>query len=358
MEPQVPNPEQQPQVTTPVNRRHAVLKELAQAHNERMGQVEQSTEFEPAPKVESPKTEQDQLVASQQEIAPEESKADQPKTQDGKFATKEVQQQPDEQPVTTQAAQPEMVTVKVDGEVMQVPKSEIEPYGSVARYQIEKASEKRFQKIGEQTKVLTSLIEHLSRSQQQPQSQPQQQSVPNQDELLAKIGEQITYGDDTQRAAAIKQLVAMAQPQTHHINATVQQQVMYALNVQKLNEAENQFVNRNKDLLMDAEGQPRLSVVDAAKARVDRMKQQIVQTGQFPANPDEFFKLLEVDMRKEFGKPVVSTDISARNEKKAAIAEPKAASGRVPSPTAPKQLTVSEQIDQMRKARGQKQLYH
>lgn len=357
MDNQPKNPEA---VERPVNKRHEVMKELAQAHDERAAQeakgVGETVEFEPAPRDEPvAKQEESSPAATQQAetVTPEAPAAEQPRTPDGKFATTA------EPAVTTPQAAPEMVTVKIDGETLQVPKSEVDAVGSVALYQIEKTSAKRLKQINAEKAEFAAWAAQQRQALSQPQVQQQpQQPAPNQDEVLKALNEQLIYGDEAQRIAATKQLVAMAQQPQQQINATVQQQVYMALNVQKLTEAENQFVNRNRDLLLDAEGQPNLAVVDAAKARVDRMKQQIVQTGQFPANPDEFFKALEGDMRKVFGKPAVASDVTSRIEKKVAIAEPKTASGRVPPPAETKQLTVSEQIDQMRKARGQKQLYH
>ena len=121
------------------NPRHAMLAELSKAHDERVAAesvpVEgmQPVEFEPAPKAEPIKaggSETPPEPVKAQEIdgagSPEQKAGEQPRAEDGKFVEKARDPEP----------QIEMVTVKIDGETMQVPKSEVEAVGSINLYQI------------------------------------------------------------------------------------------------------------------------------------------------------------------------------------------------------------------------------
>lgn len=329
------------------NPRHKALAEMNEAHAKsiaaELSPIEgaPAVEFEPAPTEEPIKAEGSDSPAEPVK-AKEEPEAGSPevkeepkepvRAEDGKFAPKPK----------------EMVTVKIDGETMQVSKEEIDAVGSVNLYQIEKTSAKRLQKqnqLNSETLALNQELRNLVEKQKQPAT-PQ----PNQDEAALARANALIYGDDAQKAQAMRE---MTQPATIPMDQ-IEYRVMKKM---ELETAEKAFVERAKDILYGEDGNIRPLVLEAATARSNRLRQAIAQTGRFPDNPDQFYKDLESELRRDMGKPAVVADLSARIEKKKEIAEPKTAAGRVPAPVETKPPTTAQIIDQQRKARGQKALY-
>lgn len=333
------------------NPRHRALADMNEAHAKSIAadlspiEGAPAVEFEPAPKEEPIKAEgsesptepikaKEEPEAGSPEIKeePKEVKEEPVRAEDGKFAPKPK----------------EMVTVKIDGETMQVPKEEVDAAGSVNLYQIEKTSAKRLQKMNQINAELASKNEELARliHQHKQPATPQ----PNQDEAALARANALIYGDDAQKAQAMRE---MTQPATIPMDQ-IEYRVMKKM---ELETAEKAFVDRAKDVLYDQEGKIRPLVLEATVARTNRLRQAIAQTGRFPEDSDKFYKDLEGELRREFGKPAVVADLSARIEKKKDIAEPKTAAGRVPAPVETKPPTTAQIIDQQRKARGQKALY-
>jgi hypothetical protein len=100
---------------------------------------------------------------------------------------------------------PEMVTIKVDGIEVQVEKSKVYEAGQKA-LQKESAADRRLQ---EATDLLKKAQEQAAQNQQL--AQPDEDDLSLSDEEIESIASEIAYGDDTQRASAVKRLVKTVQ---------------------------------------------------------------------------------------------------------------------------------------------------
>lgn len=223
---------------------------------------------------------------------------------------------------------PKIVKAKVDDVEYDVPQEEIDKAGSLALWQIQKASENRLKKLNETIKQLEA------------QRQPAPQVPPQQDhdaELMQQL-EVLRYGEPAQALQILKQLKTPPQVPVDQITEAAARRVEW-------DSAAKAFIKENEDLLQD----PDIQVV--AIARETQLKQYMQQTKQWP-DIARFYKDLGTQLRAKYGKPA-TVDLEARREQKETIAEPKAASGRVPTPQPPKPKTTADIVNDMRKARGQ-----
>lgn len=238
---------------------------------------------------------------------------------------------PDPVPTEPEPAAPEapkFVKAKVDDVEYDVPQEEIDKAGSVAIWQMEKAAQNRLKKLNETIKQLEA------------QRQPAPQVPPQQDhdaELLQQL-ETLRYGEPAQALQILKQLKTPPQVPVDQITEAAARRVEW-------DSAVKEFMKDNEDLMKD----PDIQVI--AMARENLLKQQMQQTKQWP-DIARFYKDLGTQLREKYGKPA-TVDLEQRREKKEAIAEPKAASGRVPTPPTPKPKTTADIVNEMRKARGQ-----
>jgi hypothetical protein len=295
----------------PVSDRELAYKEIVDARKERLAE---EAALEPGPVIEA------EIEAPQPEI--EAQPVSQPEAPQGEPEV--------ETPalVPTEPAAPQLVKAKVDAVEYDVPQEEIEKAGSVAQWQLQKATQNRLKELNEIIKAAKA------QTQLPPQAQPQQ----NHDAELLQQLETLRYGEPDQAVQLLKSLKAPPQVPLDQITEATVRRVEW-------DTAVKEFMKENGDLLQD----PDLQVI--AVARENLLKQHMQQTKQWP-DIARFYKDLGTDLRTKFGKPA-AVDLEARRELKATIAEPKTASGRVPTPPPPKAKTTADIINEQREARGQ-----
>jgi acylphosphatase len=293
----------------PVSDRELAYKEIVEARKERLAQ---EAALEPGPVIEA------EIEAPQPEI--EAQPVSQPEEPQGEPEV--------ETPalVPTEPAAPQLVKAKVDAVEYDVPQEEIDKAGSVAQWQLQKATENRLKELNE-------IIKAAKAQTQTPQAQPQQ----NHDAELDAEVEALRYGDPEQARRILKELKAAKVPQDQIVREAVQHI--------KWENAVEQFAKEHEELLKD----PDVRIV--AVALENQLRQYMDQTKQWP-DFARFYKDLGTHIQSKFGKPA-AVDLDARRELKATIAEPKTASGRVPTPPPPKAKTTADIINEQRKARGQ-----
>jgi hypothetical protein len=239
----------------------------------------------------------------------------------------------EELPIAAESPAPEApkyVTVKIDGEEMQVPKEEVDKAGSVNIYQMEKAMQKRLKETNEL---------HAAAKKQFQEIQKPVEPQPNQDEVIRKKVETLRFGTDDEAANVFKEMQKQPTIPVDAIVDTVSKRLEWKSAVQE-------FAKNHSDLLQD----PDIQAI--ALARESALTNQMQATGRWPTDINKFYKDLGSDLRTKYGKPA-AVDTKSRLDKKEALAEPKTASGRVPSAPEVKPKTVSEIIDEQRKARHQ-----
>jgi len=241
------------------------------------------------------------------------------------------QEEPPAEPIASEPAKPEFVTVKVDHEEIQVPKEEVDKAGGVDIYQMKTAYAKRLKELNE----LTAAAKQQLRQQQEPPPAPQ----PNQAEVLKQKADELVFGTDEQRIKAYQEL---RQPATIPVEAIAEN---VSRRIEWGNAVKN-FAKTNADLLQDRDVQA------IALAREAEFTQAIQASGRWPSDFNKFYEDLGTNLRMKFGKPA-AVDTKTRQEKKEAIAEPKTASGRVPSPPETKPKSVAEIVEEQRRARHQ-----
>jgi acylphosphatase len=291
----------------PVSDRELAYKEIVEAHKERLAA---EAEAEPVieAEIEPPQPEVEAQPVSQPEEPQGEPEVETPAL------------------VPTEPAAPQLVKAKVDAVEYDVPQEEIDKAGSVAQWQLQKATENRLKELNE-------IIKAAKAQTQTPQAQPQQ----NHDAELDAEVEALRYGDPEQARRILKELKAAKVPQDQIVREAVQHI--------KWENAVEQFAKEHEELLKD----PDVRIV--AVALENQLRQYMDQTKQWP-DFARFYKDLGTHIQSKFGKPA-AVDLDARRELKATIAEPKTASGRVPTPPPPKAKTTADIINEQRKARGQ-----
>lgn len=293
------------------SRKEQLAKEAAEAPGE---VIEAEIEIEPAP----PEQEKPDEIKAADEPPPEPAA----EPADSPAAEPEVTETPPEAP--------KMVKAKVDDVEYDVPQSEIDKAGSLALWQMEKAMQNRLKEVNEKTKAVAEALRQL---QQQPQQPPQNPEA----ELVNQLNV-LRYGEDKDAIQLLKELRTPQVP-LDKVAEIASKRVEW-------NNAVKQFVEENADILKD----PDVQVI--ALARENQLKQVMQQTQQWPQDFSKFYKDLGAALRAKYGKPA-AVDLESRREKKEAIAEPRTASGRVPTPPPPKAKTTADVVAEMRKARGQ-----
>lgn len=250
------------------------------------------------------------------------------------------------EPAAEAPAAPEMVEVKIDGEVRQVPKQEVEDHGGVRAYQIIKAQEKRLQEVNRYASQMNQMLHQFQQMQQPPQPQPKK---PN--ELLREAVAKIQLGTQEEAEKALAEV----------INAFVpDRRAMQAENwlLTQVTNAENKFMAENPDLvsnetlkqLVISEKQRRLTELTAQK--------------RLPEDWNAFYTSIATDLRQALGRPPIATPASQpasqptsglaeKSARKADIVALPTAATRAAAPEAEKPLTRDEILARARKARGQ-----
>ena len=255
----------------------------------------------------------------------------------------------------------EMVTVKVDGEERQVPKSDVDAEGGVKAYQINRASENRLRQSQEALAETRRVQAELAAwAEKQAPKQPQVSD----DQFIASKVDAIRYGSAEESAAALREVMARVSPrqddQAIVFQATVNMKRDMAL------------AQYSKDF-QDVTSNPVLKLAADAIERNELMKH--VKNGA----PD-WKALGEIDWQKFYGtigtqvrnamgtrpnqpaqSAVVTTSgttsqLSEKEARKASIVEPpKAAAARAASkeePTLTPEEARQASLREMRKSRG------
>jgi hypothetical protein len=241
----------------------------------------------------------------------------------------------------------EMVTVKVDGEESQVPKSEVEDYGGVKAYQIAKAAENRLKKANETVaktqQTHAALVQFIQQQQaaQQPQMTPQQY-------LLSKV-DVIRYGTPEESAAALQEVLEKANPRLDQ-NAITQQAVT------KMQQA--LAVEKFKEEFADVVSNP--LVLKLAMTLENERLGQMQQAGHTP-DWQSFYKQLGNEVRSVIrpsqpttpaSTPSTPSPVVDKEARKASIVTLPTAAARAELPKESKPETREDALAAMRKARG------
>lgn len=296
---------------TPRNpRREALLKELDAAR----GETDVPRETEEAP-VETPK----------EEVVTEEPKQE-PK-----------QEITEEAPQKTPPEQPKTQRVKIDGDEFDVPQEEIDKYGSVYAYQINKASEKRLHQINEMLSQAKRVFE-----QKPPVTEP---SV---DEVIASKIDTIRWGTPEESAVALKEVLQkMSQPP---INP--EQLLAHATDRFRHDHAVTEFDKEFQDI---GTSPMHLELVVA-------LRNKSLQLKGHPGDWNKFYRDIGNQVRSIMPKPTTVPAVSKTTEptsqasdkeaRKASIVALPTATARAELPKEQKEPTKAEILNEMRKARG------
>jgi hypothetical protein len=151
----------------------------------------------------------------------------------------------DPPPSTEPVAAAPTVKVKVFGEEMDVPQSEVDEAGGVAAYQKQRAADVQFKKANEVMEQARKEREQLMQfyaqhfQTQQPQVTPQQAAA-----RKAELVEQMVYGDTQQKLAAYEELSKINSPQIDQ-NQIMAQTIHTLMRLQ----AEDKFKDEFSDVL-------------------------------------------------------------------------------------------------------------
>jgi len=258
-----------------------------------------------------------------------------------------------EAPATTvaQVAEPETVEVKIDGQVSKVPKAEVEDYGGVKAYQIIKAQEKRLAEANRYANDLGTMFRQLQQAMQKP-AQPQ----PKPEEIVRDAITKIQFGAPEEAQAAFAQAIQALVPRQPDSQAVA----MQAYLLTQVTDAENRFIEANKDLVDNQ--MIRQIVVNEKNRRLAEYQRQ----KRLPENWNAFYNSIATDVRAALGRPPIATahvpqqpasqstnGLAEKEARKASIVALPTAATRAAAPEAEKPLTRDDILAKARKARGQ-----
>lgn len=261
-----------------------------------------------------------------------------------------------------QAAQPEMVRIKVDGEERMVPLSDIIEQGT-RTLQKESTADKRLKEVAEMrqaTELRAQQVENLARQIQAQQEQDQGQRLSKQDAIDVKqqarnFMEKFMAGDEEAavdslavmlgRSNATPDVTAMIEKATQ----AAQQEVRNAENVRLQKEANQShakakaaFSDSFKDIVND-KMLYRLADQETLQVLADHP--------EWDANQDIEKILMEAGNRVREWRG--STATTSKQEIKRGLSKPiSGTSGRMPGAPEPKPKTTSQVIAEQRRARG------
>lgn len=231
-----------------------------------------------------------------------------------------------------EAAQPdqEMVTIKVDGELRQVPKDKILDAG-VRTLQKESAADRRLEEANR-------LLEEIKQKLVQPQ--PKQEPLPSPKWDDATIAYALEHGDENQKTEAVRQLREREPYATpEQIAAAATSQVLDTVDFRSSAEW---FMSEYKDIasdpyLMTLAANEELRLRNAGDRRTRR----------------EMYRDIGDSLRQWRGGSAAATTLEEKKQAKATITNLPTASARKQAPEQPKPKTPSDIIEDMRKRRGQ-----
>ena len=256
----------------------------------------------------------------------------------------ETDQAPDENPVETEQPkaeekpveaaksepQDDYITVKVDGQERQVPKSMILEAG-IKTVQKESAADRRLE---EATKLLREA---------QEAAKPKQPPLPVMDEV--ELAQRIRMGNDQEAAEAMRVLVGRSSdaPTPEQIAAAVEQRVIDQMTArQALQKVQDEY----KDVFAD----PYLRQLAAME---DARMLEAGDTRSYSERYSEIGKTLSKYVPGAKGGKAEVTTSSDKQERKASITNLPSASVRQAAPEQPKAKTTAQIIEEMRARRGQ-----
>lgn len=249
------------------------------------------------------------------------------------------------------APEPEMVDVKIDGEVQRIAKSEVDEYGGVRAYQMSKAAEKRLEEAKRYATESGSMFQQLKQLLQAPQKPAE--PTPQPEEILRDAVAKIQLGTPEEGQAALAKAFKAMIPQ----QADTQAAAMQAFMLSQVTAAENAFIAGNKDLVEN----PLLKqlVISEKERRLNEFKSK----NQLPGDWNAFYTSIASDIRQAIGRPPIApkpdtasqpnSGLAEKSARKADIVALPSAATRAAMPEAEKPLTRDEFLARARKARGQ-----
>lgn len=214
--------------------------------------------------------------------------------------------------------EPELVTIKVDGEERQVPKHLVEEAG-IRALQKESAADKRLEEA-------TLLFREAQNLRQQVPTE----KLPQQEDAAVTLAKAIQYGTEDQAAEAIRRLQGHASVTPEALQSFVADQIEFR-------DAAHQFKREFKDILSDP-------LLEKLAYTLEDEKRKAGDKRPYA----ELYTEIGTELRKRFGKTPED-----KLEKKADIVNIPSASARRPAPPAEKPETPSQIVEKMRAARHQ-----
>jgi len=251
-------------------------------------------------------------------------------------------------PEPAAATEPEMVTVKIDGEEQTVTKADVDALGGVAAYQIHKAAEKRLAQANHEKQEMAKLLEQ---ARVMFESAKPKEPVKPPEELLKEKIQQIQFGTPEEAAQAMQEILTSNTKQVDPNQVAAQ--VMTRI---QQNTAAQQFAQRNQDILQNPVLVKLALVLEGDKLRKSP-----------PSDWNRFYSDLEAEFRNAIGKPVTTqppssstpqsgqptSDLDAKLSRKDNIVNLPTAAARVAAPEPDKPLSREDRLNQLRTARGQ-----
>jgi hypothetical protein len=265
------------------------------------------------------------------------AKEEQQEPPEGEEKEPEAEGTPEPEKETAEAEKPatqveeKMITVKVDGQEMQVPESQVIEAG-IRYVQKDKAADRR---LDEATRLLRTAQEAAT-------PKKEEKPLPDMDE--AELANRIRNGTDEEAQEAMRILKGREQATPEEVAQAVEGRVLMKIDHQN---AISWFQNEYKEIVSDPY---LLNIAIAEEARL---------RGNGDVRPfKEVYQDVGDSIRKKLqewkgGKPSVSTSTS-KQERKSEITNLPAASVRQQPKEQPKPKTAAQTIEDMRKARGQR----
>ena len=245
-------------------------------------------------------------------------------------------------------AVPETVDVKIDGQVMSVPKDEVEEYGGVRQYQMFKAMEKRLEEAKRYNVDAAKLFQQAQTAQKPPEP------VRKPEEVIRDAVAKIQFGAPDEAAQAFMEAHSALVPK----QADPQAIAMQAYLLSRVTEAENKFVAENKDLIDN----PMLKQLIIGEK--DRRLMAYRQQNRLPDDWNSFYNQIALDVRTAIGRPTIAppvvppasqpiSGLAEKEARKASIVALPTAATRAAAPEAEKPMTRNDLLARARQLRGQ-----
>lgn len=257
-------------------------------------------------------------------------------------------------PETSAAVEPapiETVRVKIDGQELDVPKSEVEDYGGIRPYQIAKANEKRLEESRRLASDMGRMFQQMQAA-MQPRAPAEPVKPPQQ--VIQEAIQRIQLGTPEEGAQAFMQAIGQVVPKAPDEQAIIAKTML----VNTVMQAENAFIAQNQDLV----GNPMLKqlVIGEKFRRLDQLQKQ----NRLPDDWNAFYTSIATDVRAAIGRPPSApaaattanqptSGLAEKEARKASIVALPTAATRAVVPEADKPLSRDEIIARARKARGQ-----